>query len=323
MRRDVLLFGLSAGLLGFVVWRTRPWEAASIAAELDWRLLLLALLLNAVVVALWAERSRSLMAAVGSPLSLRTLVPVVAFANTINNLTPASAGEVLRALVLRRRHDVPYDRSTAVILAERLWAIGVMLVSGVAAAFGTVIPARAPIVTLAWLAALALSFAPSVVYRLGLRPTAFLGRLVRRMPAPGAERLASGLAAVDDQLGKIVLDPRRSLHFVVVTALAFTTFAAQIWLVLQALGEDVAIAGAWAAYGLAICAGVISALPFGLGAADAVLVALLVAQGVDVPVAGATAILLRAVTTLPLGVAGTISWIILGRAGRAALESTA
>ena len=313
---------MAAALLALVVWRTRPWEAAALAARLDPLPLLLALALNAVVILLWAIRSAGLMAAVGSPLGAWTLVPVVAFANTINNLTPASAGEVLRAIVLRRRHAVPYESSTAVILAERLWAIGIIAVSAAAAAIGTIVAASGELVAAAWLAAAVLAFAPFLAYRAGLRPMRAFGTLVTRSPWSRAQQLGAGMGVVDDRLAGILLQPGPSLGFVVVTGLIFLVFAAQMWLVLSALGADVPLAGAWAAYGLAICAGVISALPFGLGAADAVLVALLVAQGVEVPVAGAAAILLRAVTTLPLGIAGAISWMSLDRAGRTAAEST-
>jgi uncharacterized membrane protein YbhN (UPF0104 family) len=85
--------------------------------------------------------------------------------------------------------------------------------------------------------------------------------------------------------------------------------------VLAALGQRTSVEGAWAALGLATIAGVLSALPFGLGAADAVLAILLTAQGVPPAVAGAAALILRAVTTLPLGIAGAASssWLFAGR----------
>jgi uncharacterized protein (TIRG00374 family) len=268
--------------------------------------------LNLIVIALWAERSRSLMAAVGSALPIRTLVPVTSFANTINNLTPASSGEVLRAMVLRRRHGVPYENSTAVILAERLWAIGLMLVTASAAAIGTLIAAPVPIVATAWVGASALAFTPSIMYAVGLRPGWLLGRMLGRFGSTRIRRLREGLAAMDARLKEITLDPRRSGHFVATTVLIFAAFATQLWLVLEALGVSISPLGAWAAYGISICAGVVSALPFGLGAADVVLVVLLVAQGVDTAAAGAAAILLRAVTTLPLGIAGALSWMVLG-----------
>lgn len=323
MRRVVVWGLVSLALLLIVLWRTRPWEAAALVARLDGWLFFAALALNLIVIALWAERSRSLMDAVGSALPIRTLVPVTSFANTINNLTPASSGEVLRAIVLQRRHAVPYESSTAVILAERLWAIGLMLVTASAAALGTLIPAPLPIVAGGWLVAAVLAFAPSILYALGLRPGLLLAGVLSRFASARLRRLSTGLAAMDVRLRDITLDPRRSGHFVATTALIFAIFATQLWLVLDALGAEVNPAGVWAAYGLSICAGVISALPFGLGAADAVLVVLLVAQGVDTAAAGAAAILLRAVTTLPLGIAGSVSWMVLGGGPKAQDEDIA
>lgn len=313
MRRGFVWISVSVVLLGLVVWRTRPWEAADLASRLDIVLLLGALLANLVVVLLWAVRSRALMGAVGHPLALRPLIPIVSFANTINNLTPGSTGEVLRAVILQQRHSVPYDASTAVILAERLWAIGIMLVSATAAAIGTLVPASTVATVAAWALALTLSFLPSIAYSFGVRPGRWLARWSEGARWERLRRIGAGLSSMDDHVARIVLDVRRSGHFVVTTALIFVCFAGQLWLVLSAFGSEIMIAGVWAAYGLSICAGVISALPFGLGAADAVLVILLVAQGVDAATAGAAAIVLRAVTTLPLGIAGTASWILLGK----------
>jgi uncharacterized protein (TIRG00374 family) len=313
VRRWYVWLPISVGILALLVWRTRPWEAADLASRLDLPFLLAAGGLNIVVIALWAIRSRSLMAAVGNPLGLPELVPIVSFANTINNLTPASSGEVLRAVILKQRHDVSYQNSVAVILAERLWAIGLMLATAAAAALGTVIPADAPAVVAAWLGVGVLAFSPSLAYRAGIRPGRAGMRLAGSSRSERVQRFGHRLAGVDDGIAAIVLDPRRSVHFVVTTSAIFAVFAAQLWLVLRAFDVALPLAGAWAAIGLATCAGVISALPFGLGAADVALVALLVAQGVAPPTAAAAAILLRSVATLPLGIAGTISWIHLRR----------
>jgi uncharacterized protein (TIRG00374 family) len=141
-------------------------------------------------------------------------------------------------------------------------------------------------------------------------------RLADSSKSERVRRFGQRLNEIDDRLAAIVLDPRRSVHFVVTTAAIFAVFAAQLWLVLRAFDLSLPLAGAWAAIGLATCAGVISALPFGLGAADAALVVLLVAQGVAPPTAAAIAIVLRSVATLPLGVAGTVSWIHLRRMPR-------
>jgi uncharacterized protein (TIRG00374 family) len=311
VRRWYVWLPVSVGLLALLVWRTTPWKAADLASGLNVPPLLAAGGLNLVVIALWAVRSGSLMAALGKALSSHELIPIVSFANTINNLTPASSGEILRAVILKQRHDVSYRDSAAVILAERLWAIGLMLVTAAAAALGTLIPAGALAVLAGWTAAAVLAFTPSLAFRAGIRPGRAANRLARWRGSPRALAIGDRLADVDDRLAAIVLDPRRSIHFVVTTAAIFAVFAAQLWLVLRAFDLTLPLAGVWAAIGLATCAGVVSALPFGLGAADAVLVVLLVAQGVAAPSAAAVAIILRSVATLPLGVAGTISWLYL------------
>jgi uncharacterized protein (TIRG00374 family) len=320
MRRWYVWVTVSVVLLGLLAWRTRPWEALATGA--DWRLLTVVVALNVVVIGAWAVRSERLMAAVGHPLPVLALVPIVSFANTINNLTPASTGEALRALILRRRHGVPYGRSTAVILAERFWAIWIMAVTAGAAAVGTVIPAEPPLIGLAWIAAVGASFAPSIAYALGLRPASFVARIVSppsaaelgpEAPPTRRQRLAGTLRDVDESLVGIAVSPAVATSFVLSTAVVFATTALQLWLILLSLGEWISPVAAWAALGLATIAGVISALPFGLGAADVVMTGLLTLIGVPSSVAAAAALLLRATVTLPLGLAGTAAWISLSR----------
>lgn len=315
MRRWYIWLPITAGLFILLLRQTRPWDAAALASRLDWTPLILAILLNAVIILGWAIRSRWLMAAVGSPVGVAPLVPVVTFANTVNNMTPASSGEVLRAMILHRRHAVPYANSTAVILSERLWGMGIMLVTAAAASVGTVFPAEPWLIVLAWVAAIAASFGPSIVYALGLRP----GRAAAHYAAGGGlhpsrpRKIAGHIATVDERLSVVLTRPSAAIAFVASTAMIFVGFAAQLWLVLVALEDPVGIVGVWAAYGLAIVAGRLSSLPFGLGATDVVLVVLLQAQGVDPATAGAAALLLRLVDTLPLGIVGTLSWVYLSR----------
>jgi uncharacterized membrane protein YbhN (UPF0104 family) len=195
-----------------------------------------------------------------------------------------------------------------------------MAASAGAAAVGTLVAAPAAVVAGAWALAVVAAFVPSIAYRLNLRPGRLLGRLatVRGGAAgPGSAgrfgRLVAGLGDVDEALAGLLVHPGRSLHFVLTTAGIFAIFAAQLWLVLIALGTDIGLAGAWAVLGLATIAGVLSALPFGLGAADLVIVVLLGTLGVEATAAGAGALLLRAVATLPLGILGTASWVVLSR----------
>jgi uncharacterized membrane protein YbhN (UPF0104 family) len=354
MRRWWVWLSISVALLALLVWRTKPWEVLALGAR---PLPLIGVLfLDAIVVLAWAFRSASLMRAVGRPMSVGALVPIVSFANTINNLTPASSGEAVRAVILNRRHGVPYAPATAVILAERFWAIWIMGVTAGAAAVGTVIPAPPILTALAWLAAAVAALLPVIAHRAGVRPTVVAARVIggrgdatsppdgpteTSEAAVGADsdagavaepaaprrpglrtRIARLLADVDEHLDSILRSPSATAGFLAWTAAVFVAFAVQLWLVLVALGVEVPLAGAWAALGLATIAGVLSALPFGLGATDLVLTGLLVQLGVDPSVAAAATLLLRATVTLPLGLVGTASWIALNRGSEATPAGT-
>jgi glycosyltransferase 2 family protein len=57
----------------------------------------------------------------------RAMFPIVAIGYMGNNIYPARAGEVLRAVVLKRREDVPISASLATIIVERVFDGVVML----------------------------------------------------------------------------------------------------------------------------------------------------------------------------------------------------
>jgi uncharacterized protein (TIRG00374 family) len=60
-------------------------------------------------------------------ISTKTMFPIVTIGYMGNNIYPARAGELLRAVVLKRREDVPVSASLATIIVERLFDGVVML----------------------------------------------------------------------------------------------------------------------------------------------------------------------------------------------------
>jgi glycosyltransferase 2 family protein len=60
-------------------------------------------------------------------ISTRTMFPIVAIGYMGNNIYPARAGEVLRAVVLKRREAVPVSASLATVIVERIFDGVVML----------------------------------------------------------------------------------------------------------------------------------------------------------------------------------------------------
>ena len=192
LRRPIVWLPISIGLLALLLWRSRLWEAGTALEGLDPVPLIGAVLLSGVVAILWAIRSSDLLAAAGRSVGVLPLVPMTTFANTINNLTPGSAGEIVRMYLLRAHHGVDYATSGAVVLIERIGAIGYLASSALLVwlAWLGAIP-----VTLALVLAVALVVVPGIVYRLGLRPVAIARRLPVG-PLPEGEYLKGLLCRV-------------------------------------------------------------------------------------------------------------------------------
>ena len=306
--RHPLVWGtISIALLALVAWRARPWELGDRLGSADGRVILLALALNLVILVAWAVRSAGLLAAADRPVPVVPLIPMTAFANTINNLTPGSVGELARLYLLRVHHGVGYRIGAAVVLIERVIAIAYLGASAAVlwAAWWFDLP---PIVTV--LALFAIVVLPNVFYRAGGRPSA----LIRALPMGrllGRDRwLAAGgaLARVDETVALLLRDRGRALEFAAWTAIVFAAYTAQLMLVAAAIGVALEPTVAWGALGLGIVAGVVSLLPFGLGSTDLVVAGLLTVAGVPSAEAVATVFGFRIVSTLPLGIAGVLSY---------------
>jgi uncharacterized protein (TIRG00374 family) len=310
LRHPLVWGSISFGLLALVAVRSRAWELGDRLGTADVRPIVLAVALDLVILVAWAARSSDLLAGASRPVPVAPLIPMTAFANTINNVTPGSVGELVRLYLLRARHGVGYTTGAAVVVVERVVAIGLL---GVSAAILWGVWSLGLWPPLAVAALLVVAILPSLVYRVGLRPTALL-RFVPLGPVVGRGRWATagrGLERVDAAVAELLIDPRRAVAFAAWTAIVFASFTGQLLLVAMAIGRDIDPAAAWGALGLGIIAGVLSLLPFGLGSADLVLVALLGVAGVPAAEAAAIAFGYRIVSTLPLGLAGVASYAFL------------
>ena len=99
------------------------WSAIS-NARLFW--LLPGILVYFVAVLARAWRWQFLLRPI-KPISLAGMFPVIAIGYMGNNIYPARAGELVSALVLKRRYQVPISASLATILVERIFDGVVML----------------------------------------------------------------------------------------------------------------------------------------------------------------------------------------------------
>jgi uncharacterized membrane protein YbhN (UPF0104 family) len=328
LRRPIVWVPVSLGLLALVVWRSRLWEAGNELGPIDARLLLAALVAGQAIPILWALRSRNLLAAAGRRVPLLALLPMTSFANTINNLTPGSAGELVRLYLLRAYHEVEYRTGAAVIFIERIVALGYLSVSALLLwiAWLRDLPG---LLTLALIAALVAL--PAVIYGVGIRPLGVIAALPLGRVAGVARWAAWGsdLRRVDATIGDLLVHPARLTAFAGTTGAIFAVSTTQLLLVAGATGVALDPRAAWGALGLSITAGALSFLPFGLGAADLVLVALLSLAGVPALQAGVSAFGYRLVSTLPYALEGVAAYAWLsarlpeGGVRRAANEAAA
>ncbi|HTC86091.1 MAG TPA: lysylphosphatidylglycerol synthase transmembrane domain-containing protein [Candidatus Acidoferrum sp.] len=301
---------ISIVLLAFVVWRSRLWEAGDRLGPVNFVYLVAAVLVGQVIPLLWAIRSADLLAAAGRPVSVGPLIPMTAFANTINNLTPGSVGELARMWLLRAHHGVDYRTSGTVIVIERFVAIGYLGISGLVAWWAYVGHVAGPLL-LAVLVVLAGS--PGILYAVGFRPTAIV-RLIplgRLMGAERWDRWIVTLAAMDETISRLLTHPARLATFALSSAAVFVISTIQLLFVGTALGVDIPASAAWGALGIATMAGVLSFLPFGLGATDLVLAGLLGVAGVEATTAAAMTFGYRLVATVPFALEGVLSYVAL------------
>jgi uncharacterized protein (TIRG00374 family) len=275
--------------------------------QVDVMALLLALLLNIPVVVLRAYRAQVLLGHLEHRVSMRAMLPIQLVGQTSSSLTPAASGDYVRAYLWRTSNGVPLRTGAAVVTFERLYslfllvAVSVLLISlprhGVIGWLGV----AAGLLLATW-APLLFELMPSSLERWAMGKLArgrFLGRF------------ADGALGMLDQFRALMRAPVMLAWTSFVTMVIFVVSGAQIWLVIDALSHRVPITQAVAAYATSQVAGILSTLPFGIGSADAILVTVFAGYGVTVSLAATVAVLLRAVTTLPLGLAGLAGYLLV------------
>jgi len=200
--------------------------------------------------------------------------------------TPGKAGEAFRSVLLRR-HDVPVTSSLAAFVTERLsdlLAVVLLALIGLSQyqeARGAVLFGLAGVVATLIL----ISREQPILY-------------IRKR----AEQKAGKIYSLVAQAG-LMLEQARACHslglVILTTCISVIAWAAEafaLYLILLWMGTDVSLSFAIFTYSLSMLAGALSFLPGGLGGAEAVMVSLLVSQGLDAPVAIAATVFIRLTT---------------------------
>jgi uncharacterized membrane protein YbhN (UPF0104 family) len=296
---------VSLGALAILLRRVDLPAALRTAASEPMAALAAAVALNVVATWLRAVRSQVVLTALRHRVGRLRMAAVQLAGQTLSWVSPAAAGDFVRPYLWRSHDGVPLTPGFITVLYERIFSFGQLAVIGAAciAPFVVTGPALAGIAV----AALALLVLPWLVphtVRPSARPAGLAG-------AAGGWR--GRLAAAARQLWRLAADGRLSATFTLLTVAVVAVSALQIEALSAGIGVSLPFWIAVAAFALSQVIGSASSLPFGLGPADAVLVAMLVHAGTGSTGALAITLMTRLTVTLPLGLAGAACYTWLSR----------
>jgi len=246
------------------------------------------------------------------PISTRSMFPITTIGYMGNNIYPARAGEVLRAVILKRREGVPVSASLATIIVERIFDGVVMLafifinlpeLARLTSASGFVgnIQQVAIYGTAAFTAALVMfllaAMFPAITIRIGQW---FIDRFLParfRVQTTGLmHKFLDGLASLRSPL---------NILMVFVTSVIIWLFETlKYWFVMHAFNFSVSFFALMLMNGIVNLATTIPSAPGYIGTFDAPGIAVLAAYGVDQATAAGYTLTLHAALWIPITLLG-------------------
>jgi uncharacterized protein (TIRG00374 family) len=262
------------------------------------------------------------------PITTRALFPITAIGYMGNNVYPARAGEVLRAIVLKRFEEVPVSASLATIIVERVFDGVVMLgfvflnlpeLARLTVASGFIGNIR----TLAlwgagaFLGALAIFLIGAMFPERALRIAAWM--IERLIPARFRQTL---LRFTEQFLGGLAgLRSARDAWMIFLTSIVIWLLeTGKYWFVMQAFPFQVSFFTLMLMNGIVNLATTIPSAPGYVGTFDAPGIAVLVAYGVDHAIAAGYTLVLHVALWLPITALGAYYLTRAGIGWQAGLE---
>lgn len=246
------------------------------------------------------------------PISTGKMFPVVAIGYMGNNIYPARAGEVLRAVVLKRKEEVPISASLATIIVERVFDGVVMLgfvflnlpelatLTGSSGFIGN-------IQNLAIWGSVAFLGALAIFMLAAMFPTQ-ADQVVRKlvqifMPERFRERI---LEISQKFLGGLesLRSPREAVMVLLTSTVIWLLETGKYWFVMQAFDFQVSFFALMLMNGIVNLATTIPSAPGYVGTFDAPGIAVLTAYGVDQGIAAGYTLVLHAALWVPITLLG-------------------
>jgi len=251
------------------------------------------------------------------PVPTKTMFPIVAIGYMGNNIYPARAGEVLRAVVLKRKEAIPISASLATVIVERIFDGVVMLgfvflnlpelatLTGASGFIGN-------IQTLALWGAAAFIGALLVFMLAAMFPSqaamiseklvgVFVPKRFREKVLEVAQKFLGGL--------KSLRSPRDALMVLLTSIVIWLLETGKYWFVMQAFDFQVSFFALMLMNGIVNLATTIPSAPGYIGTFDGPGIAVLSAYGVDQGIAAGYTLVLHAALWLPITMLGAFYMI--------------
>ena len=246
------------------------------------------------------------------PISTRKIFPIVTIGYMGNNIYPARAGEVLRAVVLKRKEEVPISASLATIIVERIFDGVVMLgfvflnlpelatLTGTSGFIGN-------IQTLALWGAGAFFGALAVFMLAAMFPTRaekILDKIIQTfLPEKLREKVQDILMKFLHGLESL-RSPREAIMVLLTSIVIWLLETGKYWFVMQAFDFEVSFFALMLMNGIVNLATTIPSAPGYVGTFDAPGIAVLSAFGVNQGIAAGYTLVLHAALWLPITLLG-------------------
>ncbi len=242
----------------------------------------------------------------------KRMFPIVTIGYMGNNIFPARLGEVLRAVFLKRREEVPISASLATIIVERIFDGVVMLafvflnlselakLTGDSGFVGN-IQQVAIVGTSVFIGALAVFLLAAIFPKVTAKIGTWL--VVKLLPSRLEERVLSMMNKFLDGLISL-RSPANILMVFFTSAIIWLLETGKYWFVMHAFNFKVSYFALMLMNGIVNLATTIPSAPGYVGTFDAPGIAVLTAYGVDHATAAAYTLVLHAALWLPITVLG-------------------
>jgi len=243
-------------------------------------------------------------------ISTRDIFPILTIGYMGNNIFPARAGELVRSILLKRKHGISISASLATILVERIFD-GIVVLGFIFLNLGTVISSRDYQFIVFWGSAFFIS-SLAFVFLIALFPLRARQILKKITTWLVPTRWHEGFSDFFDRFigGLSSLRSPSALLMVIASSIVIWTIESAVyWLVMRAFPFEVSFLNLVFMNGVVNLATTLPSAPGYIGTFDAPGIALLKALGVEGAIAAGYTLVLHAVLWLPITLLGIIFFL--------------